>query len=60
MDQHLKGDAAMGDYLNLVENSNDGVWSVNEDGMLKEDHTYWKGFDKDTAKGMRFEVKAPE
>jgi len=60
MDQHLKGDAAMGDYLNLVENSNDGVWSVNEDGTLKEDHTYWKGFDKDTAKGMRFEVKAPE
>ncbi len=60
MDQHLKGDAEMASYLDLVENSNDGVWSMNEDGTPKEDHSYWKGFDKDTAKGLRFEVKAPE
>ncbi|WP_342846648.1 dienelactone hydrolase [Sulfitobacter sp. AS59] len=60
MDNHLKGDATAGEYLDLVENSNDGVWSMNEDGTPKEDHSYWKGFDKDTAKGLRFEVKAPE
>ena len=60
MDNHLKGDATAGEYLELVENSNDGVWSMNEDGTPKEDHSYWKGFDKDTAKGLRFEVKAPE
>ncbi|NOR30194.1 MAG: dienelactone hydrolase [Sulfitobacter sp.] len=60
MDNHLKGDEGAGEYLDLVENSNDGVWSMNEDGTPKEDHNYWKGFDKDTAKGLRFEVKAPE
>ena len=60
MDNHLKGDATAGEYLDLVENSNDGVWSMNDDGTPKEDHSYWKGFDKDTAKGLRFEVKAPE
>jgi predicted dienelactone hydrolase len=60
MDNHLKGSEAAGEYLDLVENSNDGVWSMNEDGTPKEDHSYWKGFDKDTAKGLRFEVKAPE
>jgi predicted dienelactone hydrolase len=60
MDNHLKGNEAAGEYLDLVENSNDGVWSMNEDGTPKEDHSYWKGFDKDTAKGLRFEVKAPE
>jgi predicted dienelactone hydrolase len=60
MDNHLKGNDAAGEYLDLVENSNDGVWSMNEDGTPKEDHSYWKGFDKDTAKGLRFEVKAPE
>ncbi len=60
MAEHLKGDAKMGEYLDLVENSNDGVWSMNEDGTPKEDHSYWKGFAKDTAKGLRFEVKAPE
>ncbi|SFS74585.1 Predicted dienelactone hydrolase [Sulfitobacter marinus] len=60
MDNYLKGDATAGEYLDLVENSNDGVWSMNDDGTPKEDHSYWKGFDKDTAKGLRFEVKAPE
>lgn len=60
MDQHLKGDETMGDYLDLVENSNDGVWSMNDDGTPKEDHSYWKGFAKDTAKGLRFEVMQPE
>jgi predicted dienelactone hydrolase len=60
MDLHLKGNETAGEYLDLVENSNDGVWSMNEDGTPKEDHSYWKGFNKDTAKGLRYEVKAPE
>ena len=60
MDLYLKGNETAGDYLDLVENSNDGVWSMNEDGTPKEDHSYWKGFNKDTAKGLRYEVKAPD
>ena len=56
LDQHLKDDADAGEYLDLVENSNEGVWSMNEDGTPKEDHTYWKGFDENKAKGLRYEV----
>jgi len=56
LDQHLKGNEEAGEFLDLVENSNDGVWSMNEDGTPKEDHTYWKGFDENKAKGLRYEV----
>lgn len=59
MDLHLKEDADKARYLDLVENSNDGVWSMNEDGTPKEDHSYWPGFDKGTAKGLRYETLAP-
>ncbi|MFK7835068.1 MAG: alpha/beta hydrolase family protein [Sulfitobacter sp.] len=60
LDRELKGDADAGSHLELVENSNDGVWSMNEDGTAKEDHSYWKGFAKGTAKGLRYEVKAAQ
>ena len=60
MDQRLKGDADAAGYLDLVEDSNEGVWSVNEDGTEKEDHSYWKGFAKGTAKGLKYEVKTPQ
>ena len=60
LDQRLKGDADKASYLELVESSNAGVWSMNEDGTPKEDHSYWKGFAKGTAKGLRYEVKAVE
>lgn len=60
LDERLKGAAAAGEYLDLVENSNDGVWSMNEDGTEKEDHSYWKGFAEGTAKGLVYEVKTPE
>jgi len=61
MDQYLKGDADMGAYLDLVPNANDSVWSANEDGTFKEEHTHWKGFANRTAKGLRYEVlKAAE
>ncbi|MCX7559473.1 dienelactone hydrolase [Sulfitobacter sp. F26204] len=59
LDRELKGDTDKNAYLQLVENSNDGVWSMNEDGTEKEDHSYWKGFAQGTAKGLRFEVKTP-
>ena len=61
MDQHLKGDAERGAYLDLVPNANDSVWAVNEDGSFKDEHTHWKGFQNRTAKGLRYEVlKAAE
>ncbi|MDF3382736.1 MULTISPECIES: dienelactone hydrolase [Sulfitobacter] len=58
MDSHLKGESKKAAYLELVENSNDGVWSVDEDGTEKEDHSYWKGFPEGTAKGLMYEVKS--
>lgn len=58
MDSHLKGEEAKAAYLDLVENSNDGVWSAEEDGTEKEDHSYWKGFPEGTAKGLMYEVKS--
>lgn len=57
LDGALKGDADNASYLELVEDSNAGVWSMNEDGTPKEDHTYWKGFGEGTAKGLKYEVK---
>jgi predicted dienelactone hydrolase len=60
LDQRLKGDADKASYLELVESSNAGVWSMNEDSTPKEDHSYWKGFPKGTPKGLRYEVKAVE
>ncbi len=60
MDERLKGEAEKGEYLDLVADSNAGVWSMNEDGTAKEDHSYWKGFAKGTAKGLKYEVKSPE
>lgn len=60
MDRHLKADAEAASHLELVENSNDGVWSKEDDGTDKEDHSYWKGFAEGTAKGLRYEVKLPQ
>ena len=59
LDHQLKGDEAKADYLDLVENSNDGIWSKNEDGTDKEDHSYWTGFAEGTAKGLTYEAKTP-
>lgn len=60
MDDALKSNNEAGSYLELTANSNDGVWSMNDDGTPKEDHSYWKGFAKGTAKGLRYEVKSPQ
>ena len=56
LDQHLKGDAEAAGYLDLVPNSNDGVWKANDDGSFAEEHSYWKGFPNRSAKGLRYEV----
>lgn len=50
--KHLKGDASMSDYLDLVEDAASGVYAVNEDGTEKLEHTYWKGFANGTARGL--------
>ena len=57
--KHLKSDAAMDSYLNLVENSQDGKWSAEANGTLKSDHTYWRGFRRNTAVGLKLEQRKP-
>ena len=60
LDLHLKGMADRGEYLDLVEVSQDGVWSMNDDGTPKEDHTYWAGFEQGQAKGLTYKTRAAE
>ena len=57
--KHLKSDATMDSYLNLVENAQDGKWSAEANGTLKSDHSYWKGFRSDTAVGLKLEQRKP-
>jgi len=59
-DVHLKGDEAKAAYLDLVEDAVAGVWSQDAAGAITSDHTYWRGFEKGTALGLRFEWRAPE
>ena len=43
--QYVKGDNEMAPYLDLIENSGDGVFAMEEDGKTaKPEHTYWQGF----------------
>ena len=53
--QHLKQNVKMKTYLDLVEESDKGVFAAEKDGTLKPEHTYWKGFQNRTAKGLRLE-----
>jgi predicted dienelactone hydrolase len=57
--RHLRNDAAMEAYLKLVEYARDGKWSAESNGVLKPDHTFWKGFQRRQAAGLRFEFRAP-
>ncbi len=55
---HLKDmDYAM--YFDVVEQSIDGVYSVEDDGTRKEDYTYWEGFLPRTAVGLELRHNAP-
>lgn len=55
--KHLKGDASMEAYLDLVEDAEEGVEALNDDGTLKAEHSAWKGFKKGTAKGLSLQHK---
>jgi predicted dienelactone hydrolase len=52
LDLHLKRDASREAFLKLVPNGVDGVWAVNQDKSEKPEHTYWKGFQNRTARGL--------
>jgi len=58
--KYIKQDEAMNDYLDLVENAQDGVWSVNDAGEEQDDHSYWKGFPNRTAIGISLMQEIPE
>ena len=57
--KYLRQDPAMDAYLNLVEYARDGKWSAEPSGALKADHTFWKGFQRRQAAGLRLEFRAP-
>ena len=57
--RHLRNDVAMQPYLDLVEYSRDGKWSAETNGTFKSDHTFWKGFQRRNATGLRLEFKQP-
>ncbi len=59
-DLHLREMPDRAEYLDLVENSEDGIWSMDEAETPKEDHTYWQGFPNRSAKGLRFETLPAE
>ncbi|WP_246209835.1 alpha/beta hydrolase family protein [Pikeienuella piscinae] len=56
LDSHVKDDKEAASYLELIPDADDGVWALNEDGTPKPEHTYWRGFQERTAKGLRYEV----
>jgi predicted dienelactone hydrolase len=56
--KHLLADDKMSAYLDLVPNAEDGVFAAEKDGTLKPEHTYWKGFAKRTAKGLKLDFMA--
>ena len=60
LDLHLKGEEDRAEYLDLVENSEDGVWSMGEDGTATEEHSYWAGFPNRTAVSLMFETRSSE
>ena len=57
--EHVKGDEAMGDYLDLVENASDGLIARDDAGEPTQEHTYWKGFADRTAAGLSLMQAAP-
>lgn len=57
MDMHLKGMSERAAYLKLIPNGNDGVFAMNGE-VAAPTHTYWKGFGRGRAVGLRFEHKS--
>jgi len=57
-DFNLKGKTESLAYLELVPNSQDGVYSMEED-QPTDAHTYWKGFGNGSARGLLLEHLGP-
>lgn len=55
LDVYLKDNADQSAYLDLIPNSNDGVFAADDDGNFTDEHTYWAGFQNRSAKGLHFE-----
>lgn len=55
----LKGQADRRAYLDVVPNGADAVYAVGPDGKPTAAHTYWKGFERKTAVGLRLEHREP-
>jgi predicted dienelactone hydrolase len=51
----LKHDETMRPYTELVPHSAEGVWARDDDGTEMLEHTYWKGFRRGSAVGLRWE-----
>jgi hypothetical protein len=56
---HLKDDAALQAYFNLVPQGKDARFSMDRDGKPTATHTYWKGFKRGTAVGLVLEHAQP-
>ncbi|MFK7880424.1 VPLPA-CTERM sorting domain-containing protein [Roseobacter sp.] len=59
LDTELKGDLEQSAFLNLLPIGSEGIWSLESDGTFALDHSYWAGFQKGTAAGLRYEVLSP-
>jgi predicted dienelactone hydrolase len=57
--KYLRGDKSMDVYLDLVEHARDGKWSAEANGSFRSDHTFWKGFPRRNAAGLRLEFRKP-
>ena len=60
LDKYLKNDISKDAYLDIVPDSNEGVYALDEEGEAKPEHSYWKGFGNRTAKGLHFETLSSE
>jgi pimeloyl-ACP methyl ester carboxylesterase len=58
LDLHLKDDGEKAKFFDLTPIATDGVWSVDDDEVETQEHSYWTGFPNRTAAGLRFETKA--
>ncbi len=56
LDVYLKKQKEKRDYLTLVERAEDSVYSM-DDGEPTEQHTFWKGFPRYTARGLVLEFR---
>ena len=57
--KYLKGDPTADSYLSLVESGKNALWSMDGEGRPTAEHTYWKGFGRFGAAGLRLEHRKP-